>query len=225
MQAGSIFMPPESRVSMPGARWVSLAIVALALVLRLAWLGVKPAHFDEGVNGWFVDEMTQQGFYHYDPTNFHGPLHFYVLFVAQTLFGRHEWVLRLPLALVSTACVALMLAFRPLLRRRRVPARGAGMAVSPGFVFYGRYAIHESELVFFMMLMVWGLIGLCHFGDAPASLGGGRGPRGDGADEGDVDHSRVRVRARIRHAAAGWSARCRRRRSRRRSRNGRGAIC
>src|SRR3954466_639495 len=89
-------------------RLIAIAIVALALVLRVALLDIKPAHFDEGVNGWFVDQMTHTGFYHYDPTNFHGPLHFYVLFVAQTLFGRHEWALRLPLALVSTACVAMM---------------------------------------------------------------------------------------------------------------------
>ena len=145
-------------------RWVSLGILALALALRLAWLGVKPAHFDEGVNGYFVDEMTRTGFYHYDPTNFHGPLHFYLLFVAQTLLGRHEWALRLPLALLSTGCVALMLAFRPFFGKGVCQLAALAMAISPGFVFYGRYAIHESELVFFMMLMVWGLIGLCHFG-------------------------------------------------------------
>jgi uncharacterized protein (TIGR03663 family) len=145
-------------------RWVSIAIVLLALALRLAWLGVKPAHFDEGVNGYFVDQMTREGFYHYDPTNFHGPLHFYVLFVAQTLFGRHEWALRLPLALISAGCVALMLAFRPYFGRGVCQLAALAMAVSPGFVFYGRYAIHESELVFFTMLMAWSLIGLCHFG-------------------------------------------------------------
>ena len=49
---------------------------------------MKPPHFDEGVNGWFVDQMTQTGFYHYDPTNYHGPFHFYVLFLAQTLLGQ-----------------------------------------------------------------------------------------------------------------------------------------
>src|ERR1041385_3805062 len=92
--------------------WISAAILALAFVLRVAWLDLKPAHFDEGVNGWFVDQMTHQGFYHYDPTNFHGPFHFYVLFLAQTLFGRSIGVLRMPIVLVSTACVGLVLAFR-----------------------------------------------------------------------------------------------------------------
>ncbi len=78
-----------------------IAILAVAAAARLTLLGMKPPHFDEGVNGWFVDQMTQTGFYHYDPTNYHGPFHFYVLFLFQTLFGRHVWALRLPLALVG----------------------------------------------------------------------------------------------------------------------------
>src|SRR5690349_14644430 len=91
--------------------WIPALIIALAFLLRIIWLGIKPPHFDEGVNGWFVDQMTRQGYYHYDPGNFHGPLHFYVLFVFQTLFGRDVSVLRLPIVLVSTGCVAMMFAF------------------------------------------------------------------------------------------------------------------
>ncbi|MEA3207570.1 MAG: hypothetical protein QOE70_627 [Chthoniobacter sp.] len=159
-------------------RWLSLGILALALALRLVLLGLKPAHFDEGVNGWFVDQMTKNGFYHYDPTNFHGPLHFYVLFVAQTLLGRHEWALRLPLALVSTACVAMVLAFRPYLGRGVCQMAALCMAVSPGFVFYGRYAIHESWQVFFLLLTVWGLAGLCHFGTRRSLWAAGLGLTG-----------------------------------------------
>ena len=139
--------------------------MALAFALRVAWLGMKPPHFDEGVNGWFVDEMTRKGFYAYDPTNFHGPLHFYVLFVAQTLFGRGLWELRMPLVLVSTGCVAMMLAFRAHFGTRVCQLAALAMAVSPGFVFYGRYAIHETELVFFLMLLAWGLAGLWRSGE------------------------------------------------------------
>ncbi len=145
--------------------WISAAIVLLALVLRVAWLEVKPPHFDEGVNGWFVDQMTTQGFYHYDPTNFHGPLHFYILFVAQTLLGRHAWALRLPLALASTACVALVLMFRPHFGRRACQFAALAMAISPGMVFYGRYAIHETWLLLFLMITVWGLAGLGREGE------------------------------------------------------------
>ena len=41
--------------------WIPWAIVGVALILRVLWLGMKPPHFDEGVNGWFVDQMTKQG--------------------------------------------------------------------------------------------------------------------------------------------------------------------
>ena len=149
----------------PLTRWISVAIVLLALVLRVLWLDLKPAHFDEGVNGWFVDAITRQGFYHYDPTNFHGPLHFYVLFVAQTLFGREVWALRLPLALVSTGCVALVLAFRGYLGRGVCQVAALAMAISPAMVFYGRYAIHETWLLFFLLLAVWGGAGLWRCGE------------------------------------------------------------
>ena len=63
--------------------WIPVAIIALAAFLRLLLLGMKPAHFDEGINGWFVDQMMKNGFYRYDPSNYHGPLHFYVLYVFQ----------------------------------------------------------------------------------------------------------------------------------------------
>lgn len=140
--------------------WLGAAIVLVALVLRLLWLGEKPPHFDEGVNGWFVDQMTAQGFYHYDPTNFHGPLHFYVCFLAQTFLGRHVWALRLPIALVSTACVALALAFAPHFGKRAARLAAGALALSPGMIFYGRYAIHETWLLFFLMLGFWGIAGL-----------------------------------------------------------------
>ena len=38
------------------------------------------------------------------------------------------------------------------------------MAISPGFVFYGRYAIHEVWLQLFSMLFILGLLGLWRLG-------------------------------------------------------------
>ena len=145
--------------------WPALVILLVAAVARLALLSIKPPHFDEGVNGWFVDQMTQTGFYHYDPTNYHGPLHFYILFLAQTLFGRHIWVLRLPLALMSLATVGLTIRFDRFIGRGAALWAAGAMAISPGCVFYGRYAIHEYWLVFALMLGAWGLFGLWQSGE------------------------------------------------------------
>ncbi len=127
---------------------------------------MKPAHFDEGINGWFVDQMTKNGFYKYDPTNYHGPLHFYLLFLAQTLFGRSIWVLRLPVVLGSIAAVWLTFKFEPFVGRTISRSAALAMAVSPGFVFYGRYSIHEVWLLLFSMLFILGGLGLWRFGTA-----------------------------------------------------------
>src|SRR5437660_2547945 len=79
------------KTAFAGADWVPWMILALAAFLRFFLLGIKPPHFDEGINGWFVDQVIKNGFYSYDPTNYHGPLHFYVLLVSEWLFGRNVW--------------------------------------------------------------------------------------------------------------------------------------
>ncbi|MEO6785433.1 MAG: hypothetical protein ABI318_04805, partial [Chthoniobacteraceae bacterium] len=101
-------------------RWFSVFIIALAFALRVAALDLRPAHFDEGVNGAFADGMRTEGCYRYDPANFHGPLHFYALFASQQLFGRSLWSLRMPTVLIGTATIALMLAFCRFLAWRAV---------------------------------------------------------------------------------------------------------
>ena len=138
------------------ARLLTWLVVALALLLRLLWLGMKPPHFDEGVNGWFIDQMTKLGYFQYDPGNYHGPFHFYVLHLAQTLFGRSVTVMRLPLVLINTLNVWLLLQYRRFVPWRVCLFAAMAFAVSPGMLFYSRYAIHEAWLVFGMGLAVWG---------------------------------------------------------------------
>ncbi len=146
--------------------WTPWLILGLAVFLRFFLLGIKPPHFDEGINGWFVDQVMKNGFYRYDPTNYHGPLHFYVLLVSEALFGRNVWALRLPVVLVSISCVWVSLKFEPLVGRTVSRIAALAMAVSPGFIFYGRYSIHEVWLVLFSMMFILGLLGLWKFGTA-----------------------------------------------------------
>lgn len=150
-------------------RWISILIIALAFALRIAVLALRPAHFDEGINGSFIDNMRSDGFYKYDPANFHGPLHFYTLFASQQLFGRSLWALRLPTVLVGTAFIWLMLGFHRFLRWRVVWVAAVAAAISPAMVFYSRYAIHEMWLPFFTLLAVYGGCGILRregrFGD------------------------------------------------------------
>ena len=134
-------------------------VVVVAFVLRVWALDWKPAHFDEGVNGAFADHMRRAGAYRYDPANFHGPLHFYVLFTGQQLFGRSLTTLRFPTVLLGTAVVALAFLFHRFFRFRIVALAAVFLAISPAMVFYSRYAIHEMWMPFFAMLACYGGFG------------------------------------------------------------------
>jgi len=172
MDGGADDFPESSARRRAISIWL---IVGLAALLRLLWLGMKPPHFDEGVNGWFIDRMTASGFYHYDPGNYHGPFHFYVLYLAQTLFGREIIAFRLPLALINVATVWLILQYRRFLPWRVCAVAALAFAVSPAMVFYSRYAIHEAWMVFAMVLGFWGVAELWTRGTAKglwAAMGG-----------------------------------------------------
>lgn len=146
--------------------WPELLILCAALGLRLWFLEAKPPHFDEGVNGWFADQMSALGYYRYDPTNYHGPFYFYLLYSFKILFGRGLWVLRMPAVIGSIFAVLWMFRFAEFFGLRTARIAAAAMAVSPACVFYGRYSIHESWLVFFVMVFIWGLLGIWRDGTA-----------------------------------------------------------
>ena len=150
-------------------------ILATGAFLRFWSLDLKPPHFDEGINGWFVDQMKESGFYRYDPENYHGPLYFYVLFLSLSLFGRSLVALRLPAALASLAAVWTALRFDRFFGTTTARLGALALAVSPAAVFYGRYAIHESWVVLALMITALGILGLWKEGsrrDLALTLGG-----------------------------------------------------
>jgi len=148
---------------------ISVLIILLAAVVRLIFLDIKPPHFDEGINGWWCDQMAKQGYYAYDPDNYHGPLHFYVLRVFLSVFGRNLWALRMPTVLVGTLTVGFLFSFTRFFGYRITALAALAMAISPGFIFYERYAIHETWLVFFLILTFWGVLGW-YYRVTPASV-------------------------------------------------------
>src|ERR1700680_4395689 len=135
-------------------------ILLLAAIVRFAYLDIKPPHFDEGINGWFCDQMTKSGYYAYDPTNYHGPLHFYVLFLSLNLFGRNLWALRLPVVLASLIAIFWIFLFRSFFSRSICYLAALAMAIFSGFIFYDRYSIHESWMVLFLIVTFWGILGI-----------------------------------------------------------------
>lgn len=148
-----------------------VGIIVIAALLRFISLSLKPPHHDEGINGWFADQMLFNGFYNYDSENYHGPLHFYIVFLFQVLFGKSEFILRLPTVIVSIISVYWITKFSSFFGKGCAYAAALILAISPAFVFYGRYAIHETDLLFFFILMFWGIIGLYNEGELKYLIG------------------------------------------------------
>ncbi len=152
--------------------WILL--LALTLWTRFFDLTNKPLHFDEGINGWFVMNMQQLGYYKYDPNNYHGPLYFYILQFFESFLGRFISTLRSVPAFFSLLGVGV-LAF-PSFAGRGVRGTIASLfLLSPAFLFFGRSGIHEVPFVFFQIVFAIGLLrwlekkdevalGLCGFG-------------------------------------------------------------
>lgn len=137
------------------SRGLVFLIVVVAGFFRFFDLGLKPPHFDEGINGHFVTTIWRDGFYTYDPTNFHGPLYFYLCHLAEIILGRSIDSFRAMNGVLAMFVVVLVYRFRQFTGAAATIAAWM-MAVSPAFTFYGRYAIHETLFVLGQLMFVFG---------------------------------------------------------------------
>ena len=144
--------------------WGSLAIVLAAALLRLIYLTQKPLHHDEGVNGVFLVTLFRTGYYHYDPSNYHGPSLYYLAVIPTAINNVLHWghglstfAIRLVTATFGVGVVWLMLCLRRFLGSEASIGAAAFATVSPGFVFFSRYFIHEILFVFFSLgvIVAW----------------------------------------------------------------------
>jgi uncharacterized protein (TIGR03663 family) len=141
--------------------WGSAAFLIAAALLRLILLTQKPLHHDEGVNGLFLVNLFRTGYYHYDPSNYHGPSLYYLAVIPTAINNLFHWghglstfAIRFVTACFGVGVVWLMLCLRRFLGSPASLAGAAFAAVSPGFVFFSRYFIHEILFVFFSLGMI-----------------------------------------------------------------------
>ena len=128
---------------------VSSGIVTLlAIFLRFYWLGLKPFHHDEGVNGFFLTNLFRDGAYKYDPANYHGPTLYYFTLAFAEVFGLETLPVRWSVAVWGVAMVILALYLRRYIGQVGALATAAFLAISPGMVYISRYFIHEIFFVF-----------------------------------------------------------------------------
>ena len=126
-------------------------LLILAALLRFLFLTLKAPHFDEGVYGFFVQEIWRRGLFPYDPSNFHGPSYYYALQVAEQVLGRGIFAYRFASGIFSMLTVYYVWRLNKFFGEVAIWAALA-VAVSPAAVFYSRYAMHESMFVLFQVL-------------------------------------------------------------------------
>jgi uncharacterized protein (TIGR03663 family) len=147
-----VFRPKNERVLYA---FLFLAIIGIAIVLRVPGLGRRPMHTDEAVHAVKFGMLLEEGFYQYDPEEYHGPtLNYFTLIPAwlesgATLTDIDETTLRIVPAAFGIGLVLLLLLLVRSLGWKAVTAAGLLTAVSPGMVFLSRYYIQEMLLVFF----------------------------------------------------------------------------
>ncbi|MCE5187136.1 MAG: TIGR03663 family protein [Planctomycetaceae bacterium] len=130
-------------------------VLAGGFLLRTVGLNDRPMHTDESVHAIKFQQLLEENRYQYDPQEFHGPtLNFLTLASAfmrgeRTFSQVEEKTLRLVPAVFGTLLILTPLFFARGLGREAVFFSGALLAFSPAFVYYSRYYIQETLLVFF----------------------------------------------------------------------------
>ena len=166
--------PPESPpppVISARTWWIlTAAILLVAAVLRFYDLTLVPLHHDEGVNGNFLVRLVREGYYHYDPANYHGPNLYYFAALwpwllrvlggqnAQNNYGLTTFAIRCVPALFGLATVGLVFTLRRNLGTIATLSAAFLLAISPGAVYLSRYFIHETLFVFFTLGLVVALL-------------------------------------------------------------------
>lgn len=132
----------------------SIIVIAVAVLLRFAWLTLKPFHHDEGVNGLFLTTLFRDGVYKYDPSNYHGPSLYYFALFSSYFFGLSDFAVRLVVVVFGVLTVALVFSLRRYLGTLGTLFAASLVALSPGLTYFSRYFIHEILLVFFTFAVV-----------------------------------------------------------------------
>ncbi len=137
-----------------------LVIFLAALAVRLIRLDLRPMHHDEANQAVKFGQLLESGRYAYDKAEHHGPTLYYFSLPAagaagaRTLAELTESDLRRVPAVMGAAVVLLFALLGGGLPREAVVFAGLFAAVSPVMVYYSRFYIQETLLVFFLAGMI-----------------------------------------------------------------------
>jgi len=136
-----------------------LLAVLVASFLRCFDLDRRVMHGDEAVHAVKFGKLWEDGFYKYDPNEYHGPTLYYFTWAWAKISGATKDIARVDDATLRMVPVlfgvGLILIFGLMvdgLGRGGTVWAALAAAISPAMVFYSRYYIHEMPLIFFTLL-------------------------------------------------------------------------
>lgn len=153
--------------------WIFAGIVALAGMLRLPALEVRPMHADEAVHAAKLAQLLEHGRYEYDPVEYHGPTLNYLTLLPARIRGiarypdLDEVTLRSVTAVAGVLLVAGHILLVPIIGFPAAAGAALLAAVSPAMVYYSRYYIQETLLVAFSF---GALVSICRYARRPRLL-------------------------------------------------------
>jgi len=141
-----------------------LALTTASVVLRLAGLGTRIAHWDEGRVAYWILEYAETGVVFYRPI-VHGPLLKLLNAPLFELFGATDLAMRLVPALVGGLLPLVALAFRHRLRDAAVVALAALLTLDPALLYYSRFMRNDILVAAFCFVAFAAVVRAIDFDD------------------------------------------------------------
>ena len=131
-----------------------LIIVLGAFFFRIIQLDLRPMHHDEANQAVKFGDLLEKGEYRYDKDDHHGPSLYYLtlpfvwIFSGTDFTSTNEFILRLVPVFFGLGLILLLWFLRDGLGLKAVVFAALFAAVSPALVYYNRFYIQETLLVF-----------------------------------------------------------------------------
>ena len=165
---------PASGDAEQAGRWgwlegAFIAVMVIALGLRLFELSGRPMHYDEAIHlhyGWKLANSAGGllgwpwifGTDYVHSAWMHGPFQIEMTAVIFTIFGDTDFTSRLGYALFGTALVGLPYFLRDHIGRRGALIAAAMLAVSPALLYFSRFGRNDIIMMFFavsLFTLLW----------------------------------------------------------------------
>ena len=134
-----------------------IVLLVLAIFSRFAYYDLRVLHADEGVNWFFGNKIVHGEPYHYDPTNYHGPLFHEMTALSLLIFGTSVFSIRLFPMIFGVFLVLIPFFIKT--KDETYEKYGKYIApilvlLSPSIIYFSRYVAQEPIMIFVTFLSI-----------------------------------------------------------------------